>query len=150
MFILHQHSRWQRKVCLLTGSKRESTSDHGPVYMEELPDRALPRQALYMGAVASLAPSAAALQASQTDVLQTQVNCLTVLSLSCMLSSICGTVWRFYCTCAVLCCACLGARTRPSIKKAFRAWMISGSMKSGMASGFAPASNHVQCCTVHF
>ena len=107
MFILHQYSWWQRKMCLLTGSKRESTSDHGPVYMEELPDRALPRKALYRGAVASLAPSAAALQASQTDVLQTQVNCLTVLSFSCMLSSICGTVWCFFCTCVVLCSAVL-------------------------------------------
>ena len=55
------------------GPVSKDAPDLGPIFMEQLPDKALPWRALCMGAVGSLMPSAAALHASQTSVLHTQV-----------------------------------------------------------------------------
>ena len=72
----------------------------GPIFIEQLPDKALPWRALCMGAVPSLMPSAAALHASQTALLHTQVTHHLMANLAapchvgtCCDSALCSGVW---------------------------------------------------------
>lgn len=69
----------------------------GPIFMEQLPDKALPWRALCMGAVPGLMPSAAALHASQTSLLHTQVthHLMANLNAPCHVGTFCDNAW-FY------------------------------------------------------